>query len=170
MRALVVYESMYGNTKQVAEAVASGLGEQITVETVEVGAAPAAPDDIDLLVVGGPTHQFGMSRPDSRASAAKEAEGPLVSAGIGIREWITSLPKARGTAAATFATNIRKPWLPGSAGKSAAKRLRSLGYRLVVSPEIFRVEGGTGPVTDGELERAAEWGRALASSVARASR
>lgn len=170
MRALVVYESMYGNTEQVAEAVASGLREQITVETVEVGSAPAAPEGVDLLVVGGPTHQFGMSRPDSRASAAKDAEGPLVSAGIGIREWIASLPKTGGTAAATFATNIRKPWLPGSAGKGAAKRLRTLGYRLVVPPEIFRVEGGKGPVTDGELERATEWGRAIAASVARASR
>lgn len=169
MRALVVYESMYGNTKEVAEAVAEGLGDHVTAQAIEVGAAPAVPDDVDLLVVGGPTHQFGMSRESSRESAQKDADGPLVSPGIGIREWIEALPRVSGTAgAATFATNIRKPWLPGSAGKGAAKRLRRLGYRMVVPDEIFRVEGGTGPLSEGERERARAWGSGLGAALARA--
>ena len=52
VNALVVYESLYGNTMQIAEAVGEGLAQQITTEVVEVGAAPAEPCESDLLVVG----------------------------------------------------------------------------------------------------------------------
>ena len=72
MRALVVYESMYGNTKEIAAAVADGLSTRMPVQLTEVGAAPTVlADDIGLLVVGGPTHAHGMSKPESRASAAE---------------------------------------------------------------------------------------------------
>ncbi|MEO6585287.1 MAG: flavodoxin/nitric oxide synthase, partial [Knoellia sp.] len=70
MRSLVVYESVWGNTEQVARAVAAGLGVVMTVEVVDVGIAPTTPgDDVDLLVVGGPTHTFSMSRPGTRSEA-----------------------------------------------------------------------------------------------------
>ncbi|MFL6114535.1 MAG: flavodoxin family protein [Catenulispora sp.] len=64
MRALVVYESMYGNTRAVAEAVASGLRPAYETEVkpaVDIGAADV--DRADLLVVGGPTHVHGLPRP-----------------------------------------------------------------------------------------------------------
>lgn len=61
---------MFGNTRAVAEAVAQGLGSAMTVELVEVSAAPLESQDVDLLVVGGPTHAFGMSRPTTRSDAA----------------------------------------------------------------------------------------------------
>ena len=68
MRALVVYELMYGNTKEIAAAVADGLSTRMPVQLTEVGAAPTVlADDIGLLVVGGPTHAHGMSKPKSRA-------------------------------------------------------------------------------------------------------
>src|SRR3954449_12667465 len=67
MRALVVYESMYGNTKEIATAIADGLSTRMPVQLTEVGAAPTViADDIALLVVGAPTHGHGMSKDASR--------------------------------------------------------------------------------------------------------
>ncbi len=68
MRALVVYESMFGNTRVIADAVAIGLSTWLDVGLVEVGTAdPALNDDVRLLIVGGPTHAFEMSRPETPA-------------------------------------------------------------------------------------------------------
>jgi hypothetical protein len=166
VRALVVFESMFGNTKGIAEAIAEELGRIMETECLEVGLAPVAPEGFDLLIVGGPTHQFGLSRPDSRKGASSETEEPLISRGIGIREWIKGLPKVTGDLAATFDTSIRKPNLPGSAAQGAQKRLKRLGYRIVIPAEIFHVEGTTGPISDGELERAREWGAKVATLAA----
>ncbi len=165
MKALVVFESMFGNTGEIAEAIAAGMNETIETECLEVGCAPVSPERFALLVVGGPTHQFGLSRPDSRKGAASETEESLVSQGIGIREWLKGLPKCSGEDAATFDTSIRKPNLPGSAARGAQKRLKRLGYRIVMPAEIFHVEGMTGPITNGELERAHAWGKDVAGVV-----
>jgi hypothetical protein len=88
---------------------------------VEVGAAPAViGDDVELLVVGGPTHAFGLSRPGTRRSAAQQAEDELVSTGIGLREWLGTLPKGSpDVAVAAFDTRISKPRLPGAAAAAA---------------------------------------------------
>ncbi|HEX6236158.1 MAG TPA: flavodoxin family protein [Acidimicrobiales bacterium] len=170
MRALVVYESMYGNTQAVAEAVADGLrhGTDIdTVEAVEVGAAPRDVErDVDLLVVGAPTHAFSLSRPNSRADAAKRSDRPLVSTGIGIREWIAGLPRTTAAGGvATFDTRLRRPRLPGSAARAALRRMRRLGWRPAARAASFWVEGTTGPLSDGELERARRWGTELAAKT-----
>jgi len=74
MRALVVYESIFGNTRSVALAIADGLGKVLDVEAVEVSEAPPAlPSDLDILVIGGPTHAHGLTSPKSRASGAERA-------------------------------------------------------------------------------------------------
>ncbi len=133
MRALVVFESMFGNTEVIARAIAEGLAANASVEVVEVGAAPASlPADLDLLVVGGPTHAHGMSKPESRADSARRAGDRLVSRGSGIREWLESLQGGSATvAAAAFDTRIKGPGiLWGSAAKSADKLLRGLGLRV----------------------------------------
>ena len=72
-RALVVYESMFGNTEAIAHAIAEGLSLQLAVELVEVSAAPTTLRDVDLLVAGGPTHAFGLSRRSTRESAREQA-------------------------------------------------------------------------------------------------
>lgn len=167
MRALVVYESMFGNTKAVAAAIAAGLSSHASVDHVEVGAAPRQPDvRLDLLVVGGPTHAFGMSRPGTRADAATKRDAALVSPGIGVREWIDGLaPATAVTAVATFDTRVAKPRVPGSAARAALRRLRKLGFRVAAKPASFYVDGTEGPLVEGELDRAWAWGVDLGAAV-----
>jgi len=172
MRALVIYESMFGNTRDVALAVADGIGSGMPVETIEVSAAPSMlPADVTLLVVGGPTHAHGMTTAESRADAGGRAGERLVSRGIGVREWLGVLRTAGSpVAAAAFDTRIKGPGvLWGSAARKAEKDLRRLGFRVVVQAESFLVDGPTGPLFDrlvaGELERARAWGRGLATEV-----
>lgn len=167
MRALVVFESMFGNTKVVADAVAEGLATRMRVTAVEVGVAPAAiEDDVDLVVVGGPTHAFGMSRPGTRQDAARQAERPLVSAGSGLREWLETIRGGSPRVAAAFDTRIEKPRLPGSAARAAERRLRRLGFRIAAQPASFYVAGMPGPLVAGERERARRWGEDLGALVA----
>ena len=158
MKFVVVYESMFGNTQAIAKAIAEGLSDRMRVEALEVGVAPTTiDDDVELLVVGGPTHAFGMSRPQTRQDAAKQATAGLVSRGIGLREWLTSLQAPAGVAAAAFDTRISKPRLPGSAARAAEKRLRRLGFRIAAPAESFHVEGTSGPLHEGEQQRARRW-------------
>jgi hypothetical protein len=172
MRALVVYESMFGNTRDVALAIADGIGAHMDVEVIEVGVAPTIlPTDIALVAVGGPTHAHGLTSPKSRADAAQRAGDALVSRGNGIAEWLDGLRPGAATVAAAFDTRIKGPGLLwGSAAKGAAKRLRASGFRLAADPESFLVDGPTGPLVNrllaGEAERARAWGAALASRVA----
>ena len=166
MRALVVFESMFGNTERVARAVAEGLTPYADAEVVEVGVAPARSGaDVDLVVVGGPTHAFGMSRERTRADAARQAGGPLVSDGVGVREWLSALPASSGVPAAAFDTRVNVRGFPGSAGRAAARRLRRAGYRLIAAPASFYVEGTPGPLADGELDRARRFGDALGRTL-----
>jgi hypothetical protein len=165
---LIVYESMFGNTRMIAEAVAGGLaatGSSVGgVGLVAVEEAPATlPEDVDLLVVGGPTHAFGMTREQTRRDAATRP-GALAAGRIGIREWLAGLEVSRaGASAAAFDTRVRRPRVPGSAARGVARRLRSLGLDLVVPPATFWVRGTEGPLYDGERERAGEWGSSLAT-------
>lgn len=174
MRAVIIYESIFGNTRQVAEAVARGLRNRLDVVVREVGQGPPGLEGVDLLVVGGPIHAWSMSRDATRKGAREQAEAAEVqpvSPGIGIREYLRKLPKHEGEiAAAAFDTALRKTgWLPtGSAAKPAAKRLAASGFRLLVQPEHFYVKETQGPLDDGELERAQTWGVALADALVRA--
>lgn len=170
MNALVVYESMYGNTRQIAEAVADGLG---AAKPVPVQHADASPTDVDLLVVGGPTHMHGLStarsrqmaveaaREDGHAAAESEAaEEP------GLRSWLRDLPKQDGARAAAFDTRLdRSPMLTGMAARGITRRLRRQGYEVVGS-ESFLVQDAEGPLEEGELDRARAWGRELARELA----
>lgn len=166
--ALVVYESMFGNTAAVAEAVAAGLREGLgadgVTDLVEVGAAPVAvPADVDLLVVGGPTHAFSMTRQSTRQSGVEQGADPVAAAQQGIREWLVAAQLPAGLAAATFDTRTDKKWVPGAASKAAARQLRHRGLRPVVPPQDFYVTGTEGPLAEGELARAREWGQRLAT-------
>jgi len=168
MKALVVYESMYGNTAAIGEAIAASLREH----GVEVDAGPVTrigPEEAgraDLLVLGGPTHAHGMSRDSSRRQAAADEKNtyPTPTVELGLREWIDALEAGGGRLAAAFDTRIDKPAaLTGSAAKGISKRLRRHGYRLAVKPECFLVSMQN-HLIDGETEHAARWADELAGS------
>ena len=167
-RALVVYESMFGNTEKVADAVARGLRlEGVDTGLVEVGAAPAVlREGLDLLVVGAPTHAFSLSRPSTRADAVRQgARAERTSRGL--REWLDALQydAARAPVLAAFDTRVTKVrWLPKAAGPTAARLARKRGLSTIEKPVGFLVDGLQGPLVDGELERAVAWGRRLGTA------
>ncbi|MEV4157761.1 flavodoxin domain-containing protein [Nocardia salmonicida] len=166
MRALIVYESMFGNTATVAEAIADGLRPDYEVQLCPVADAVNRPvTQVDLLVVGGPTHAFGLSRATTRQDASTRTTAPIETE-IGVREWLdAALPVSSPCPAAAFGTKVaHPPWLPGSAAKGIGKRLRNLGYRLAVAPTDFYVTAMTGPLTSGERERATAWATKLAAT------
>ncbi len=173
MKTIVAYESMYGNTRQVADAIAAGLAELGEVQVVSVndgdgGAADAA----DFLVVGGPTHIHGLATELSRKGVAKAAEEegdvhlePGAADGPGLRKWLAQR-SGDGRLAAAFDTRIdRSPVLTGSAARGIAKRLRHRGYEGVTDPQSFFVDDTEGPLADGELDRARAWGKSLCGLV-----
>ena len=170
LKALVVYESIYGNTRQVAEAIGEGLArESVGVSVVPVWESPAV-SDFDALVVGGPTHIHGMTTGLSRrlaletAGQSGEERDPSAREGVALRPWLHGLPHGQGMHAAAFDTRLdRSAALTGSAARGISRRLRHRGYD-VVALESFIVDGaeGLGPLADGERERARAFGSALA--------
>lgn len=161
-RALVVVESMFGNTREIAAAIAEGLSDQMSAEVFEVGVARQPDRDVELVVVGGPTHAFGMSRPSTRDAAAKQGASGGTGTDRGIREWLIELTQGTDVAVATFDTRIKKRGIPGSAARGASRKLRRAGMRVLGGAHSFFVEGTAGPLLPGELDRARAWGRALA--------
>jgi hypothetical protein len=172
MRALVVYESVYGNTRAVAEAIAEGLAPLGAVEVQSVyETADADPDAVDLLVVGGPTHMHGLTSALSRRLAvqAGEEDGVDIEPGArdqrGLRQWLAER-SGEGRKAAAFDTRLdRSPTLTGVAARGIARRLHGCGYELLVKAESFLVEDSEGPLAPGELDRARAWGAKLAATA-----
>lgn len=172
MRAVVVYESMYGNTHVVAVAIAQGLALPGGVVVVPVDrAARAMLEGADLVVVGGPTHAHGMSRESTRKAAVEAAHKPGSelhldpdAAGAGLRDWFDSLGNVH-TAAAAFDTRINGPAaFTGRAAKGIAKMLRGHEFVLAGEPESFLVDKA-GHLLAGEEDRARAWGAQLASAL-----
>ena len=167
--ALVVHESMFHNTATIAEVVAAGLtAEGMSVTCVDVAdAPPLATVDVDLLVIGAPTHAFSLSRPGTREEAVRQG-APAAHARTGVREWLAQAPSppARAGLAAVFDTRVAKVRkLPKAAATRGGHLLKRLGFTLVQRPEPFLVEDTKGPLIDGEVERASEWARGLAREV-----
>ncbi len=168
MRAVVVYESMYGNTHVVASNIADGLRAAYEVTLVPV--ADASQDlvaEADLLIVGGPTHMHGLSSSASRRTAAqaaaKQASGPSLdpdACGPGLRDWLKDLGGGHVLAAA-FDTRLNGvPAFTGAASHGIGRQLRRHGYRLIAAPESFLVSQQN-TLLDGEAPRARRWGVAL---------
>ena len=168
MNAIVVYESMYGNTRRIAEAIAEGLGGATVIGVHE---EPGEFDAVDLLVVGGPTHLHGLATSLSRRMAAEAATedgaevDPGATEGPGLRKWMHALPHREGALAAAFDTRLdRSTALTGTAAQAIGRRLRRQGH-TVVGTASFLVEDSIGPLEDGELERARRWGGELARAI-----
>jgi Flavodoxin len=171
MRAVVVYESMYGNTHAVAKAIGEGIGPVHSVTVVPVERADRQlVEHADLVVVGGPTHAHGVSRERTRkaavAAAAKAASTVALdpdAQGLGLREWFASLG-ILGARAAAFDTRLRGPaGLTGRASKSISRQLRRHGCTLVAEPNSFFVTKEN-HLRAGEEDRARAWGQSLSAS------
>jgi hypothetical protein len=175
VKAMVVYESLMGDTRQIAEAIAHGLREalpQAAVRCNPAGETQVADAELDLIVVGAPTHFLGLPSARSRwwwiqqirssaGHAALDAALEHGADGPGMREWLGTLPKApRGAVAASFDTRLDR-LVTGSAARTIARRLRRKGYRLLAPPAGFFVTEVAGPLVDGEAARARAWGRRL---------
>ena len=164
MSMLIVVESLFGNSEAVAEAVAEGAratGADVTV--TPVGEAPEdVGDEVTLLVLGGPTHAFSMTRPSTRAEAHTKY-GAADRGDSGIREWIDRATPRPDLAVVTFDTRVQVKFVPGSAARSAASSLRGHGFGKAHRGKTFFVVGVEGPLVDGELERARSWGGDLAA-------
>jgi flavodoxin len=163
MRSVVLYESLYGNTEAVATAVADGLASRGEVTLARFGEVPReALEQVNLVVLGGPTHGWGMTRSASRKRSAAEGYA------VGAREWLEEPRRGEGKMAAAFDTRFSKPrWLTGSAALRMARRLERRGYRLVAPAESFFVEHTEGPLRAGEEDRARAWGADLAERASR---
>ena len=158
MKAVVIYDSVFGNTEKVAQAIGAGLGspEEVAVRRVS-DARPEQLTGLDVLVVGSPTRAF---RPMPTVNAF--IKGLPANALQGIR---TAAFDTRISAEDTNSALLR--FLAGRFGWAAAKIARGLaqkGGRQAVAPEGFFVLGSEGPLRDGELERAAEWARRIVAA------
>ncbi len=168
MQALVVYESMYGNTHVIASNVKDGLRATHEVTLVPVTAATAElVSHADLLVVGGPTHMHRLSSASSRQmavrAASKEGSGLTLepdASGPGLREWLNGMPDGQALAAA-FDTRLHGvPLATGRASRGISRLLKRHGYRIIVAPESFLI-AKQNTLLDGEASRARRWGAAL---------
>lgn len=161
MKAIVVYESHWGNTAAIARAVAEGIGPDArALSTAEATAEALA--NADLIVAGAPLLGFrlpteGMLK-NMAASAANDPTPPDLSH-PSMRSWLDALPAGSGVGAA-FETRIW--WSPGSAAKAILKKLEAVGYRPADKGQRFIVKGKYGPLREGELARARAWGADLA--------
>jgi flavodoxin len=160
MKALVVYDSAFGNTAQIAQAIGGALGSQEAVTILQVGnVAPDQLSDVKLLVVGSPTQGF---RPTQAITDFLKS---------------MSVPGLNGVKVAAFDTRLSTDenqsflvrfivGIGGYAAKTIASRLSKSGGDLLVPPEGFFVEGKEGPLKAGELERAAGWAKQILAAQA----
>ena len=165
MNAVVVYESHWGNTAAIAQAIADGIGSGARALNTDEATRQAL-SGVDLIVAGSPVIAFALPRDGSLNQIAKDEKAPVPpdTSHPLLRTWLNNLPVGRGFSAA-FETRI---WwsLRGATGTIESK-LRESGYERLLPGERFIVSGGYGPLRAGELERARRWGAELAAAMAK---
>jgi hypothetical protein len=162
VKAIVVYESHWGNTAAVARAVAEGIGPDaraLTTAEADVAAVAGA----DLIVAGAPLLGFSLPT-DVMIKSLNNGSHPVAPdlSHPGMRSWLAGLPEGSGYGAG-FETRVW--WSPGSAAKTISRGLELKGWRPLAKPQRFIVSDRYGPLRDGELERAKAWGAELAKSL-----
>lgn len=163
MKALIVYDSQFGNTEQIALAMFQALKDIVDADVLRVGNVRLEYLAVlDLLIVGSPTQRFNATVP--------------------VNDLLKGLPKnsLTGIRTAAFDTRLtleeinQTPVLPFFAklwGRSAyaahriATHLRKKGGEQVLSPEGFYVAGTEGPLVDGEMERAMKWAKQISTKI-----
>ena len=164
MKAVVVYESLWGNTAAIARAIAEGLGQgALALSTAE--ATGAAIVGADLIVAGAPVLGFRLPdekmRENIRLNPGKAPAPPDLSH-PSMRAWLAGLSQGNGSSAA-FETRIW--WSPGGSTAAIGRGLQAAGYLPLAPARKFIVNGAYGPLRAGEVERARQWGVELAQAL-----
>jgi flavodoxin len=155
MKVLIVYDSVFGNTEKVAQAIGAALGPQGQVETLPVGQVTVDKlRGLDLLIVGSPTRSFRPTPAISQLlkSLPKNQLAGIQVAAFDTRIWLDTIDSA------AFRFIVDKG---GYAANTIANALKKKGGQLLVPPEGFLVTGEQGPLKEGELERAVTWARQM---------
>ena len=164
MRAIVVYESHWGNTATIARAIAEGIGPEARALSTSEAVGPAIAG-ADLIVAGAPILGFRLPTDGMlKSMAANPGSGgvPPDFSHPSLRSWLAALPRGNVNVAA-FETRIW--WSPGSAARAILRAFELAGYSPIAKPQRFIVRGKTGPLRDGEVDRARAWGAELAQSL-----
>ena len=163
MRVIVVYESLWGNTAAIARAIAEGIGPEAQVLSTSEATGEAIAG-VDLIVAGAPLHAFGLPRESRRSTIRVDpARGPAPDlSNPALHSWLEAMPAGHGRAAA-FETRFKGS--PGGATGGILRRLERKGYRPVAKGQRFFIKGTYGPLRDGEIERARQWGAELAKAA-----
>lgn len=155
MKAVVIYDSVFGNTEKIAQAIANALGSQIAVEIIQANeAAPEQLTELDILIVGSPTRGF---RPTEAVTAILKRISSKVIEEVKVAAFDTRF-KADELDSAGLRFVVKTG---GYAATRIAAHLKKAGGKLIVPPEGFYVEDTEGPLKQGELERAAEWAKSI---------
>ncbi|MBK8046333.1 MAG: hypothetical protein IPK16_03900 [Anaerolineales bacterium] len=164
MKAIVVYESHWGNTAAIARAIATGIGADARALSTSEATGDALVG-VELIVAGAPLLGFSLPTEKMIEGLASNPGNPPAPPDLtqpSMRAWLATLPAGTGHAAA-FETRIW--WSPGSAAKAILQQLETLGYRPQGKSQRFVVEGKYGPLRAGEVERAQAWGAELAEAL-----
>ena len=168
MKAVVVYESLWGNTAAVAHAIAEGIGPGARAVATD-GVSPEGVAELDLVVAGAPVFAFSLPTEAIRGRIAHdEADAPIPPdlSHPSLRSWLDELP-AGAVRTAAFETRIW--WSPRGATGDIEQRFRAAGYTPITKAKKFVVKDKYGPLREGELERARAWGEELAVMIGEGS-
>jgi len=160
MKAMVMYDSAFGNTEKVAQAIGRALEPSADVEVTRVGNVnPQQVAGLTLLVVGSPTQKFSPLGTITTFLKSIPNNGLQ---GVKVAAFDTRFPQSKVDEIRILAFFVR---IFGYAAKPIANRLEKKGGELVVPPKGFYVDDTEGPLLEGELERAADWGRQIAATL-----
>ena len=158
MKARIVYDSVFGNTEKVAQAMGDALASRMDAAVFKVGEIdPDQVTDAQILIVGSPTRAFSPT-PNTRSFLKQIPGNGLEGVMVAAFDTRVSLDDVDSAILNVFVK------LFGYAAKPIAKRLQRRGGNLVLEPEGFIVNGTEGPMKEGELERAAAWARQVADA------
>ena len=160
MKAMVIFDSVFGNTAKIAEAIGQGLGSPEEVQVVRVNdVKPEQLIGLTLLIVGSPTRQFNPTGATTNLIKGIPKDGLK---GVKVAAFDTRITESEVERVRILAFFVK---IFGYAAKPMADRLEKKGGELTVPPEGFYVGGTEGPLLEGELERAADWARQIAAAA-----
>jgi len=159
MKVLIIYDSIFGNTEKIAQAISNYIGSKENVETLRVSdVKPEKLIGLELLIVGSPTRAFKPTK--------------------AIMNFLNKIPLngLKGVKVAAFDTRISTAdmnsrflnllvKLFGYAAKPIADKLEKKEGSLIIPPEGFFVKDSEGPLKDGELERTADWAKLIIKTL-----